>query len=149
MLLPERFLHRMEVASLRESLDRGDLSALGLDGEHGARLDGAAVEEDGAGAALAGVAADVGTREAELLAQEAHEQLPRLDVGLALHPVDGKLNRNAHAAKPLGRARVTGGAPIMPQQPREGRERHVTDTRHNACNTGLRDPSRVREIAMA
>ena len=39
-----------------------------------ARLDGAAVDVDGAGAALGGVAADVGAGEVEVLADRVHEE---------------------------------------------------------------------------
>src|SRR4051812_17065493 len=68
MVLLERGLHRVQLAAGGEPLDRGDLGALGLDREHGARLDGLAVNVDGARAALAGVAADVRAGEPELLA---------------------------------------------------------------------------------
>ena len=47
---------------------------VGLHREHGAALHGPAVEEHGAGAALAGVAADVGAREVELVAQHVNQQ---------------------------------------------------------------------------
>ena len=57
-------------------LDRADVRAVGLDGEHHAALDGLAVELDGAGAAVAGVAADVRAREVEIVADEVHEQAP-------------------------------------------------------------------------
>ena len=82
VLLVERLLHRMQLVALRETLDRRHLAAVRLHGEHGARLDRLAVEEHGAGAARGGVAADVRPLQAELLAQEVGEQLPRLDVGL-------------------------------------------------------------------
>ena len=64
------------------------VGAVGLDREDRARLRAAAVDEHRAGAALAGVAADVRAGEVQLLAQEVHEQHPRLDVGfphLAVH----------------------------------------------------------------
>src|SRR5437667_5286962 len=58
MLLPERGLERMEVVPGREALDRPYVRAVRLDGKHRARLDGHAVDVDGARAALAGIAAD-------------------------------------------------------------------------------------------
>ncbi len=91
MLLVERLLDGMQLTTLRETLDGGDLRALGLDGEHRAGLDGHPVDEHGAGAAARGVAADVCPRETELLPQEVHEQEARLDGRLACLPVDRHL----------------------------------------------------------
>ena len=88
MLLVERLLHRMELAVRGEALDRRHLAAVRLHREHGARLHRLAVEQDGARAARRGVAADVRALQPELLAQEVHEQLPRLDVRLAPLAVD-------------------------------------------------------------
>ena len=59
------------------------VGAIGLDREHRARLRAPAVDEDGAGAALAGVAADVRAGQAQLFAEEVDEEHARLDVGLA------------------------------------------------------------------
>ena len=77
------------VGAVGHALDRLDLAAVGLDGEHRARLGALAVDVDGAGAAVARVAADVGAGQAEDVAQEVDEQEPRLDVGLARLAVDG------------------------------------------------------------
>ena len=55
------------------------VGAVGLDREHGAGLDRLAVEVDGAGAAMAGLAADMRAGEVELLAQEMDQQGARLD----------------------------------------------------------------------
>src|ERR671925_84850 len=44
--LPERLLQRMQLSVAREPFDRRDLAAVGLDGEHGARLHRKAVEVD-------------------------------------------------------------------------------------------------------
>ena len=82
VLLVERLLHRVQLVALGEPLDRRDLAAVGLHGEHGARLHRLAVEQHGARPAGRRVAADVRAREPELVAQEVHEQLPRLDVRL-------------------------------------------------------------------
>ena len=54
--------------------------AIRLDGEHGAALDGLAVDFDGAGAAEGGFAADVGTGEPDDFAQVVDQQQARLDV---------------------------------------------------------------------
>ena len=55
---------------------------LRLRGEHVARLHRAAVDVDGARAALAGVAADVRAGEPQVVAQELDEQRARVDVGV-------------------------------------------------------------------
>ena len=52
-------------------------------------LHGPAVDMHDAGAALAGVAADVRAGQAQVLAQELHEQRARLDVGCDRFAVDG------------------------------------------------------------
>jgi hypothetical protein len=52
-----------------DPFDGGDGGAIGLNGEQSARLDGFAIDEDGAGAAKAGLAADMGAGEAEDLAE--------------------------------------------------------------------------------
>ena len=83
-----------------EALDRGDLAAVGLDGEHGAALHALPVEVDGAGAAVAGVAADDGADLAELLAQVVDEQRSRLDLVGVRHPVDGDVDLGHRASMP-------------------------------------------------
>ena len=89
MLLPEAFLQRVQLAVLGQTLDRGDLGAVGLDGEDRAGLDAAAVDQHRARAALARVAADVRAGQQQLLAQEVDEEQARLDVALAHLAVDG------------------------------------------------------------
>src|SRR2546429_6019021 len=48
------------------SFDGAHLAALGLHGQHGAGLDGVAVDDDGAGPALAGVAAHIDRKSTRL-----------------------------------------------------------------------------------
>ena len=57
-----------------QAFDGGDVRATGLRGQDVARLDGAPVHDDGAGAALGGVAADMGAGEFEVFAQGLHQQ---------------------------------------------------------------------------
>jgi hypothetical protein len=64
-------------------------STVGLHREQRAGLGAAAVDEHGAGAALAGVAADVCASEVEVLAQEMDEEQAGLHVRLAQLAVDG------------------------------------------------------------
>ena len=70
----------MELSVLREPLDGGDVGALGLNREHRACLDRAAVDVHDAGAALAGVAPHVGSGQPQVLAQEFHEEGAILDL---------------------------------------------------------------------
>src|SRR3954468_17233654 len=55
----EAFLHGIELVAFGDAFDGRELLAIGLDGQDGAGLDGFAIERDGAGAALGGVAADM------------------------------------------------------------------------------------------
>src|ERR687888_802740 len=96
--LPEGLLQRMELAALREALDRRDLAAVGLDREHGAGLHRVPVEMDRAGAAERRVAADLRPGEAEVVAEEVDEQRPRLDLRLVPDAVDGERNRYHQAS---------------------------------------------------
>src|SRR5262249_12989699 len=59
VVLVKRALKRVQLAVLREALDRLHLKAVGLEGEHRAGLDRPAVEANGARAAARGIAADV------------------------------------------------------------------------------------------
>ncbi len=80
MHLAEALLQRMQRAvGSRDALDGEDLGALGLDREDGAGFDRLAVEIDGAGAAMAGVAADMRAGQVQLLAQEMDQKRARLD----------------------------------------------------------------------
>jgi hypothetical protein len=88
MLLVEGLLDGVKVAVVREPLDRRDVGAVRLDGEHGAGLHRHPVEMHGAGAALGGVAGDLRPGQAEAVADEVDEERPRLDFGLAGNAVD-------------------------------------------------------------
>jgi hypothetical protein len=92
VLLVESLLHRVQLTARGEALDRGDLGAVRLDGEHGARLHRRAVDEHAARAAARRVAADVRPGETERLAQEVGEQEPCLDLRGAGLAVDGDLD---------------------------------------------------------
>src|SRR4029077_11645140 len=116
VLVPERLLQRMELAVLGHAFDRGEAPALGLDREHRAALHGLAVDEDGAGPALAGVASDVGAREAGDVPYVMHEQEPGLDFILVPAAVDGSGDLVLHAVPPtLVRALVAPGNKSFPK----------------------------------
>ena len=65
--LPEAFLDRMEVAVAGQALDGTNVGTVGLRSQHHARLGGGAVDDHGAGPAVAGFTADMGSREVELV----------------------------------------------------------------------------------
>ena len=87
-MVGERLLKPIELAVGGESLDRLDLCAVGLDREHHAALHEHTVDENGAGAAVAGVAADVTAGQVEVVPDEVDEQAASLDLALVLHAVD-------------------------------------------------------------
>src|SRR5919199_2169568 len=87
MVLPEGLLHGMQLTIAGQALDRDDLAAVGLDGQHGARLHRLAVHHHRAGTARRGVATDVRAGQPQRLPQEVDEELARLDVGLPPDPV--------------------------------------------------------------
>ena len=92
--LVERLLHRVQRAVRRgEALDRGHLAAVGLHREHRAALHAHAVEQDRAGAAVAGVAADDGADLAERVAQMVDEQGAGCDVVVVTNAVHGDADR--------------------------------------------------------
>src|SRR5262249_11476642 len=93
----------------REALDGGDLGAVGLGGEQHAALHRPPVEQYGARAAVAGVAADVRARQIEVVAEEVDEEPARLDLALVALAVHGHPDRlPAHAAfRTAGAARTS------------------------------------------
>jgi hypothetical protein len=88
VVLLECLLHRVHRVPIGEALDGGDRQAIGLDREHRARLHRLTVDVDRAGAARRGVAADVGAREAEVLAHEMHQERTWFDVAGSFDAVD-------------------------------------------------------------
>src|SRR6478735_481698 len=101
MVLAECLLHGMKlVGALGQALDRRHLTTLGLDGEDRARLDRLAVEMDDAGAALAGVAADMGAGKAKMLAQELDQQRAGLDLPGSGLAIDGHRDIDGHHYSP-------------------------------------------------
>jgi hypothetical protein len=84
--------------------------AVRLRGEDGAGLHGIAIEMHGAGAALAGVAADVRARERKLVPQEIDQKRARIDVRGDLLAVDGKRKGDGHRASFVGDAAAGTGS---------------------------------------
>jgi hypothetical protein len=94
-ILPECLLERMQAPSWSQAFDRCHLAAIGLDREHGARLHGSAVDEDRAGAALARVAAHVGTRETQIAPEEIHKEDARFQVPHVPDAIHGHGDRDS------------------------------------------------------
>ena len=98
VVVPERLLQRME---LRRPVAIPSIvvivRAVRLDGEHRAALHGPPIDVDGARAALAGVAADVGAGQAQVLAEDLDQESSGLDV--QLRP---SRSRRARCARPPG-----------------------------------------------
>src|SRR5882757_9766593 len=81
MIVAERGLHRMQFVALGDAFDGGDIGAVGLSHQHGAGFHCAAIDMHDAGAALAGIATDMGAGQAQMIAQEMDKERPVLDVG--------------------------------------------------------------------
>ena len=102
----ERLLERAQLLALGEPLDGGDLRAVRLHREQHAALHRLAVEVDRAGAAVAGVAADVRAGQVDVVADEVDEQAARVDLALVDDAVHLDRDRAAlrgvvHAQRPL------------------------------------------------
>ena len=69
-MVDERLLKRMQRAIVRQTLDRGDLRAIVHDGERQAGIDTPSVDENGASAALALIAAFFRAGQVQMLAQQ-------------------------------------------------------------------------------
>src|SRR5262249_60116938 len=108
-LRPERILEACESSALRQTLDRLDLCSVGLDGEHQTASDELAIHAHGARAADAVLAADMRAREAELVAKEVDQVLPRLHVTRDRGSVhgEGELHARASTSVPTTRASNT------------------------------------------
>jgi hypothetical protein len=77
----------MELTIVGHALDCCDHRILGLDSEHGARLDGLSVQVDRASAAIAGLAANVGSSESQMFPDQVDQESAGLDIGRDSSPV--------------------------------------------------------------
>src|SRR6267143_869662 len=131
VLLPEPLLNRVELAVLRQPLDRHDVGAVRLDGEEGAGLDGLAVHDDRAGAALARVTADVRPGEADGLADVVDQEQAGLDFMAVALAVDRHLDWQFHGSS-SGIRRFESG----PWTPRSGATEGKTSPPGVSTGTG-------------
>ena len=83
-------LHRMQLVAIGEALDGQDVGAVKADRQRQAGIDAPAVDQHGAGAALAAVAALLGAGEVEPLAQQVEQGDARIDLQLVAVSVDGE-----------------------------------------------------------
>src|SRR5215831_16009697 len=105
VMLSERFLQRRKIGVVGESFYRHDLAAVSLHRQHPAGAHGRAIEENGAGPAHAMLASDMGSGEAELVAQAIRKGKSWLDVDLDAFSVD--LESRLHRARAALSARST------------------------------------------
>src|ERR671934_417887 len=82
------------VRAVSHALDGLYIRAVRLDCQHRAALDGLAVEQHRARAAVGGVAADVGAGQPQVVAEIMDEEEPRLHVSLARLAVDSDVHPN-------------------------------------------------------
>ncbi len=79
VMLVHRLLNRIELAAVaREALDGREFVAVGLHRQHQAGADRDTIEQNGAGAADAMLAADMGAGQPQFVAQEIAQQHPRV-----------------------------------------------------------------------
>src|SRR5215469_7698566 len=83
----------MQITVLDQPLDGHQFAAVCLRSEHGARLHGLAIQYNGAGAAVAGVAADVSTRQSQYFTNEVDQQKPGLHFPLSLAAIHFDTNQ--------------------------------------------------------
>src|ERR1700722_5146228 len=111
-MLEELLLQRMQVVAVRHALDGLDRVPFGLDGEHQARADEAAVDGDAAGAAVARAAPLLAAGEIELVAQHIEQRELRLAQELGRLAVDrGRYVMLAHVSLNASRRARTRSPP--------------------------------------
>src|SRR5262249_17297918 len=97
IMLDERLLQGVQGVSFCKSLDGDNPRPLLHDRKREAGIDAPPVDQHGAGAALAVVAAFFGSGEIEMKTQRIEQRSPWRNVELALHAVDVK--RDGHPAR--------------------------------------------------
>ena len=85
--IEKRLLHGMQISIAGQALDGGDFAALGPIGGHKAAMDGFAIKPDGAGAAIAGVAAFLHAEPSQITGKGA-ETLTGVWLGIEISSVD-------------------------------------------------------------
>src|SRR5581483_2496113 len=101
-VLDECFLERMELAVLRQPLDRQHRTAAHFESERRARAHRTAVHRQRAGAANLHVAGALGAGQPQLLAHHVEQQFMRLDLDLLQPAVESEGNRDLLRIGTLG-----------------------------------------------
>ena len=114
MMLVKRFLQRIHLPDAAEAFDRLDAAAVGLHREHQAGARAVAVDQHGAGAADAMLAADMGAGQAQRVTQEIGKQQARLHGGAVGCAVDGDADFASFAHVALSSARRQAAASARP-----------------------------------
>src|SRR5262249_52699624 len=106
IVIDECLLQRVEMAVLCQALDRGDARAVLHHGQHQARYDAAAVDQDSTGTTLAVITTLLGTGQVEMLAQDIEQRRSRVEAKRMLRPVHREIDRS----DARGSARAMGGS---------------------------------------
>src|SRR5689334_12924007 len=115
VMLAKCSLYGVQLPNKSEAFDGGHCSAFRLAREDRAGLYGTSVDVNHTGAALAGVAADMCSREAKRLAKEIHEQGAILDLGAFLHAIHGNAHKRHGSVRNALQANVVGARePVKP-----------------------------------
>ena len=93
-MLNKRRLHRMQFITARESFDRNDLIAFVHQRESETGVDSPAVDQHGARAALAMIAAFFRTGQLQSFPQCVEQRHPRIDIELVAFAVDLEIHLN-------------------------------------------------------
>ena len=112
--LHEALLHRVEFGALLEAFHGAHVAPTRHRGEHGAGLHRLLIHPHDAGSAVARIAAPVRPGEAELIAQEMHQQQATLDFAGDRFAVDR--HGNLHGQRPSGGAGAGADAIDRPAQ---------------------------------
>ena len=146
----ERFLQRAQLAVLHEPLDRLYRAAVHPHGKLAARVDWPAVHEDGARAALAAVAADLGAGQPSVITQGLGERPAILHLEAALRAVERDSDRRARRRwRAGGRLRAQGRRGRRHGEHRAGALEELT-TRHLSFGhePRLHDAARVTQVRL-
>jgi hypothetical protein len=98
MFIPECFLDRVQIPITRQALNCENVFPVGLNGKHGTRFHGDAIEGNTARAAYRRFTADMGTREPGDIANVVNQKEPGLNFVGARFPIQGDTNFSFHRA---------------------------------------------------
>src|SRR5579859_256356 len=100
MFTPERLLKWMKMAVLRQTLDGGHFMTVRLYRQDGTRLDRLSIHQHGTGAAVGGIAANMGAGQPEIIAEKVDQEQSGLDLSLMLPAIDDERDGYFHLKPP-------------------------------------------------